>query len=147
MSYIRDSELDLVYNSETDSYEPALQEYVLTINPTPSDATVVLTATGFEQEGNSITVNSGTTVSYVISKTGYKTVSDEITVTEDQTLAISLVIDNNIHIQHLRGTTSQINNYTGKEGEITYDTITHALRVHDGIKKGNEIFVFTDEHN
>ena len=136
MSYTRDSELDLVYNSETDSYEPVLQEYVLTINPTPLDATVVLTATGFEQEGNSITVNSGTTVSYVISKTGYKTVSDEITVTEDQTLAISLLVDNNIHIQHLRGTTSQINNYTGKEGEITYDTITHTLRVHDGIKKG-----------
>lgn len=41
-------------------------EVVFTINPTPSDATVTLTAEGFAQEGNSIIVEPGTEVSYKI---------------------------------------------------------------------------------
>lgn len=43
----------------------------LTINPTPSDATVTLTAQGFSQNGNSITVLKGTEVSYYVAATGY----------------------------------------------------------------------------
>ena len=43
----------------------------LTINPTPSDATVTLTAQGFSQKGNSITVLKGTEVSYYVAATGY----------------------------------------------------------------------------
>ena len=43
----------------------------LTINPTPPDATVTLTAQGFSQNGNSITVLKGTEVSYYVAATGY----------------------------------------------------------------------------
>ena len=41
------------------------------VQPTPSDATVTLTATGYVQSGNKITVPIGTKVTYVVSKTGY----------------------------------------------------------------------------
>ena len=43
----------------------------LTINPTPSDATVTLTAQGFSQNGNSITVLKGIEVSYYVAAIGY----------------------------------------------------------------------------
>lgn len=41
------------------------------VQPTPSDATVTLTATGYVQSGNKITVPIGTKITYVVSKTGY----------------------------------------------------------------------------
>ena len=61
--------------------------YTLTINPTPTDAIVTLTADGYTQEGNSITVKKGTEVTYIISKTGYIT-SPTYTkvVTQDETI-------------------------------------------------------------
>jgi len=67
-----------------------LNQVVLTIEPTPSNATVVLTADGFTQVGNSIVVNPGTSVSYSISRTGYITQTDTIIVNTTQTLQISL---------------------------------------------------------
>ena len=42
-------------------------EKTLTINPTPNDAIVSLTAEGFEQNGNSITVTKGTEVDWEVS--------------------------------------------------------------------------------
>ena len=65
--------------------------YTLTISPTPEDATVVLTASGYTQVGNTITVPNGTVVSYEVSKQDYKTESGSKTVTADETLAIELV--------------------------------------------------------
>ena len=62
----------------------------LTINPTPSNATVVLIATGYLQEGNSITVPYGTTVVYTISADGYTTVTASMMVTSTQTTEIEL---------------------------------------------------------
>lgn len=41
------------------------------VQPTPSDATVTLSATGYVQTGNKITVPIGTKITYVVSKTGY----------------------------------------------------------------------------
>ena len=35
-----------------------------------------------------------------------------------------------------RGTTTQHNSFTGAVGEVTVDTTTHALKVHDGVKQG-----------
>lgn len=64
--------------------------YTLTISPTPADATVTLTADGYTQEGNSITVEEGTSVSYTVSKQGYNTETDTITVNSTQTLSVSL---------------------------------------------------------
>ena len=41
-----------------------------------------------------------------------------------------------VHVQLHRGTTAQNDAYTGLEGEITVDTTTGAIRVHDGKTKG-----------
>ena len=92
MSYLRDSSEDLIYNSQTGQYEPVPSTATLTINPTPNDATVTLTAAGYTQSGNSITVDIGTSVSYTVEKIGYATRSSTITVTEDQTLSIELIL-------------------------------------------------------
>lgn len=65
--------------------------YTLTINPTPSDATVTLTADGYEQSGNTITVKQGIEVSWKVEKDGYQTQQGTWTATQDETLSISLV--------------------------------------------------------
>lgn len=41
-----------------------------------------------------------------------------------------------VHVQLHRGTTAQNDAYTGLEGELTVDTTTGAIRVHDGKTKG-----------
>lgn len=64
--------------------------YKFTINPTPSDATVKLTANGYTQSGNSITVPYGTTVSYKVSKKNYSTQSGNVTISTHITLPLTL---------------------------------------------------------
>lgn len=71
-------------------------ERVFTINPTPSNATVVLSADGYTQVGNSIVVSPGTVVSYSVSKTGYITQSDTVTVNSNQTIQVSLTLETHI---------------------------------------------------
>ncbi len=39
-------------------------------------------------------------------------------------------------VQIRRGTSEQIDNFTGMEGEVTYDTTAKTLRVHDGVTLG-----------
>lgn len=63
----------------------------LTINPTPSDATVTLTAQGFSQSGNSITVMKGTEVSYSVSATDYTSNSGTWSSQSDETKEVVLV--------------------------------------------------------
>lgn len=62
----------------------------LTINPTPYDSTVVLTADGYEQVGNSITVHAGTEVSISVSKFTYESFEDKMVVNETQTVDVLL---------------------------------------------------------
>lgn len=45
-------------------------------------------------------------------------------------------MSNNFHLQLYRGTTAQNNAYTGPAGEITMDTSTNKLRLHDGSTAG-----------
>lgn len=40
------------------------------------------------------------------------------------------------HIQRLRGDTTKNNNYTGLAGELTVNTDTNSLRIHNGSKAG-----------
>ena len=61
-----------------------------TINPTPSNATVTLTASGYTQSGNSITVLSGTKVNYTVSASGYTSKSGSKTVSYTQSLGVTL---------------------------------------------------------
>ncbi len=62
----------------------------LTINPTPDNATVTLTAQGFTQQGNSITVTTGTEVSYSVTATNYTTQEGTWTSQSDETKDIVL---------------------------------------------------------
>ena len=62
----------------------------LTIAPTPSNSTVVLTASGYTQQGNSITVPAGTAVSYTVSYSGLDPQSDTYIVNQDETMPVAL---------------------------------------------------------
>jgi uncharacterized protein YjdB len=66
---------------------PPVEKVTITINPTPSDATVKLN--GVEQ--SSIEVDKGTEVSYEVSKEGYTAKS--ATVTAETTQTIEVVLD------------------------------------------------------
>lgn len=63
-----------------------IRQVTLTIKPTPADATVVLTATGFQQVNNSITVDWGTSVNWSVSKTDYVSQSGTKTAYDDTIL-------------------------------------------------------------
>ena len=65
--------------------------YTFTINPTPSSATVTLTASGYTQSGNSITVPSGTNVSWKVTASGYEEQSGTENVTSTSTKNVTLV--------------------------------------------------------
>lgn len=62
----------------------------LTVNPTPSDATITLTASGYSQSGNTITVNYGTIVSCTISRTELETFTNNYTLTSNRTENVTL---------------------------------------------------------
>jgi len=66
------------------------KQSTFTINPTPSNATVTLTAQGFTQTGNSITVLYGTTVNWSVSLADYATQSGSILINDDDSMNIVL---------------------------------------------------------
>lgn len=85
------SEPIVITSDQTISVQLVANNYTLTISPTPSDATVILTALGYTQQGNSITVLYNTTVTYSASKEGYHSIPDtNFTVIADYTLPITL---------------------------------------------------------
>ena len=88
----RVNSLKITFNDETPvlPQEPVEEKYTLTINPTPAEATVVLTAEGFEANGNSIEVTSGTEVTYTVSHDGYNPVTQTVSVTETNTIDVTL---------------------------------------------------------
>ena len=63
----------------------------LTINPTPSDATVTF-STG-TVSGKTCTVQTGTSVTYTVSKNGYTSQSDTVTVNSNQTINVTITTD------------------------------------------------------
>lgn len=77
-----------IYNKVEDLPTPSL--YTLTINPNPSDARVVLSADGYNQIGNSITVAEGTSVSYEVSLDGYFQQNSSIIVNSNSTIDVTL---------------------------------------------------------
>ena len=68
--------------------EPTL--YTLTINPTPAEATVVLSAGENIVNGNSIEVTSGTEVTYTVSHDGYNSATGKVSVTETKSIDVEL---------------------------------------------------------
>ena len=84
------TKIDVVADNTKTIYETLYEKYVFTINPTPSDSTVTLTADGYTQEGNSIIVKFGTDVSWSVSKEHYVTQSGHLGVNDNITRNISL---------------------------------------------------------
>ena len=62
----------------------------LTINPTPSDAVVTLTADGYTQVGNSIFVEKGTNVQVKVEKDEFESFNDSIIVSKDTSMNIQI---------------------------------------------------------
>lgn len=88
--YITRSGSVVVTEDKTDNI--VLTEIVtLTINPTPNDATVTLAAAGYAQSGNTITVPAGTTVIWMVEKSGYVTQNGSESVSSNIILPITLV--------------------------------------------------------
>lgn len=77
---------------ETDTIEPVELEPILrlTINATPSDATIVLTAEKGIQEGNHIDVPRNDPITWSVSKADYVTQGDTVLISEDTTYNITL---------------------------------------------------------
>lgn len=68
--------------------------YTYTVNPTPKVAIVTLSAPGYTQSGNAITVPSGTSVSWTVESLGYTKQEGIETITSDKSSAIELVSAN-----------------------------------------------------
>lgn len=88
--YYSQSGSNMIVNDTT--YTVDLKKRItLTINPTPSDALVELTAPGYHQEGNKISVPENTIITYSVSKDGYEPVLDQKYVAiNSETLSIVL---------------------------------------------------------
>lgn len=80
--------------SDVNVITPTIENYTLakfTINPNPEDAIVTLTAAGYTQEGNSITVEAGTRVNWSVSRTGFTSQSGQVVVNSNTDLPVVLV--------------------------------------------------------
>lgn len=113
----------------------------VTLDPAPSDATVVLVSAGFSQVGNTIQANTGTEVTYTVSKTGYVTKTGSIVAgNTDMTYPVRIwPVDHALHLQVLRGTNAENLDYIGNPGEITADTELNQIRLHDGTTVGGHV--------
>mgnify|MGYP003419060635 CR=1 FL=1 len=74
-----------------DTGEGDVPSCTFTINPTPANATVTLTASNSTQTGNSITVFNDTTVSWSVNANGYIAKSGTYVVTSDYTMDVALI--------------------------------------------------------
>lgn len=88
--YITQSGTEVITSDISKSIELEVETFTLTINPTPADATVTLTAEGYTQSGNSITVPSGTSVQWSVTANGYTAQSGTQIVSSDSALTITL---------------------------------------------------------
>ena len=107
--------------------------YTFTINPTPSTAIVTLTASGYTQSGNSITVPSGTSVTWKVSATGYTEQNGTHTVTKNESKSVTLSgtagsDGNSIDLSTLTlGHCSSAKMTSGSKENLAYDQSTHIL--------------------
>lgn len=81
-----DKFFDETKNGDTEAYK-YLTTVTLTINPTPSDATVTINS----EAKNTVTVPYGDTVEYSVAAEGYLTQSGTVELMEDTTLEVELV--------------------------------------------------------
>lgn len=109
-----------------------------TINPTPSNATVKLTASGYTQSGNSITVLSGTKVNYTVSASGYTSKSGSKTVSYTQSLGVTLSAEGSSGGSG--GTNTPVNPPSGDNGITWYINSLDAVAATGKDLTGGTIF-------
>lgn len=111
-----------------------MAEVVLTINPTPAESTVVLTATGYTQTDNSISVEEGTTVHYSVSKNGYTTKEEDVVVNETSTIQVILAQNQDIRHKQVIKTSQQWaeSDLVLLSGELGYASDTKIIKVGNG---------------
>ena len=116
--------------------EPATPTmYTFTINPTPTNATVTLTASGYTQSGKSITVPANTVVSWKVSASGYTQQSGTHTVTktESKGVALSAISGGGTSGESIDLSTLSLNHCgsskigTGDKENLAYNNETHVL--------------------
>ena len=117
------SSLEVMYDKDNKAIKfiDSTNIVTFTINPDPSDATVVITSGTCEQVGNSITVPKNSLVEYTVSKDGMITKSGYLNVVEDTSIdvkltlhPVSLTINNTTHSK-----TTLIYNNGDKENSTT----------------------------
>ena len=88
--YVTQSGTHTLTSDHTESVTLVIQKFTITIISTPADATVNI-------NGNETTTLSnipyGQTAVYYVSKTGYVTQSDRVVMTQDETINVSLVLE------------------------------------------------------
>lgn len=82
--------VNIATGDEEEPEVPSVTNYTFTIKPTPSNATVVLTASGYTQSGNSITVPGGTSVAWTVTANGYTTQNGTKVVTKTESQNVTL---------------------------------------------------------
>jgi hypothetical protein len=103
--------------------------FTVSINPTPSNATVILTADGYTQEGNSIKVKPNTTISYSVSAEGYTEQTGIYTITSNLDLNIVLeeALNTRYNVEDYTYTVNNkiltLTNYIGSETDIVVPII------------------------
>lgn len=77
---------------------------------------------------NTITVPSGTTVRYIVSKTGYETETGTVTLTTDQTINVVLIAPQEIDVSDyeytLNGTVLTLTKYVGAGGAVDVPNVS-----------------------
>ena len=80
---------EVVNKDTTIAIELVIKQFTFTITPTPADATV--TINGVVQ--SSLTADYGTAITWSVAKNGFKAQNGSLTLTEDTTLPVSLVVN------------------------------------------------------
>jgi hypothetical protein len=98
------------------------EEYILTITPNPSTATVSLSAPGYTQEGNSILVANNTSVNYILTEPNCVTTTGTIVVNTTKTVSINLptgTYSTDYTFNKINDSYADITKYNGTEQEVT----------------------------
>jgi hypothetical protein len=130
--YATQSEVLPLTSDTTKNVELTKLNCTISINPNPSDATVVLTADGYTQEGNSITVPYNTTITYEVSATGYITKSASVVANETKTIDVILDSEGGLPESALQDYTytideaglATVSSYNGSEPDVVLPNVS-----------------------
>lgn len=103
---------------------------LITINPTPADATVTFNVPGYTQSGNSIEVPTGINVEYSVSKQYRVTVSDTILATTDTTISVTL--DWDCYVPEINENIVNLSGSSKYEGDTRFVPGVYEIDIHAG---------------